>query len=318
MKQAIAVVMDPIESIYPEKDSSFALMLEAQRRAWDIYYLQIKDLWVRDGVAYAQTQKIRVHDDANHWFDCLQQETKALHEFNMIFLRTDPPVHAEYITATHILDLAQSAGALVVNHPQSIRDANEKLFISQFPQCCAPTLVAADQQLLQNFIAEQTEVILKPLDGMGGSRIFHVRHGDTNIKVILEVLTQTGQTAIMAQRYLAAVQDGDKRIIMLNGKPVPYALARIPQNGEIRANLAAGGRGEVRALNARDQWIAEQVGPTLAARGLYWVGLDVIGDYLTEINVTSPTCIRQLDAAMQLNIAGLLLDELLQLVKRKV
>lgn len=225
-------------------------------------------------------------------------------------MRKDPPFNQEYIYATYILEQAEREGVYVVNKPQSLRDANEKMYTAWFPQCCTETLVARDPQKIRDFLKEHREIILKPLDGMGGASIFYVREQDPNLSVILETMTEHATRFIMAQKYLAAVRDGDKRILMVNGEPVPYCLARIPATGESRGNLAAGGRGEGRPLSQRDRWIADQVGPTLRDKGLVFVGLDVIGDYLTEVNVTSPTCIQELDAQFGLNISGQLLDHI--------
>jgi glutathione synthase len=225
-------------------------------------------------------------------------------------MRKDPPFDANYLYATYILEQAEAAGVYVLNKPQSLRDANEKMFTAWFPQCCIDTLVSRDASKIRQFLQEHKDIILKPLDGMGGASIFLVREQDPNLSVILETMTEHGQRFIMAQKYLPAIKYGDKRILMVNGEPVPYCLARIPASGESRGNLAAGGRGEGQALSARDRWIAEQVGPILKAKGLVFVGIDVIGDYLTEINVTSPTCVQELDKQFGLNISAQLMDHI--------
>ncbi|KGD63778.1 glutathione synthetase [Alcanivorax nanhaiticus] len=311
MSLRIGVVMDPIAKIKPWKDSTFAMMLEAQRRGWSLYYMEPGDLYVRDGRSFAATRAVTVTDNNDDWYRLADAVNQDLADFDIILMRQDPPFNTEYIYATYLLEKAEREGVLVVNRPGSVRDSNEKLFATDFPQCCAPTLVSSQAGLLRDFVREFDDTVMKPLDGMGGSNIFRVRKDSPNISVVIEVLTQHGKTPIMAQRFVPEIKDGDKRILMINGEPVPYALARIPKEGELRGNLAAGGTGQGRELTDRDRWICEQVGPTLKRKGLYFVGLDVIGDYLTEINVTSPTCIRELDAIFDINIAGQLFDALL-------
>ena len=300
--------MDPIDHIKISKDTSFAMALEAQARGHALVYMELSDLYLRDGRAYARMRSLKVQRNEEAWFSFEKAWDAPLDSLDVILMRKDPPFNQEYIYATYLLESAESRGALVVNKPQSLRDANEKLFTSWFPQCCAPTLVARDAQRFRNFLEEQKDMVLKPLDGMGGASIFRVAAGDPNISVILETMTQHNQCFAMAQRYLPEIIQGDKRILVVDGVPVPFALARIPREGESRGNLAAGGRAEGRPLTDRDRWIAEQVGPELRKRGLLFVGLDVIGDYLTEINVTSPTCVQELDRQFGLNIAGTLFD----------
>lgn len=304
----LGVVMDPIGSIKYEKDSTLAMLWEADARGWTIQYMEQADLYLRDGEAYAHQRRLAVRKDRNHWFDLQPGADAPLSSLDAILLRTDPPVDIEYIYTTHLLEHAEADGTLVVNRPQSVRDANEKLYAAWFPQCMPPTLVTRSAARLREFLAAEGEIVLKPLDGMGGASVFRVRHGDVNTNVTIETLTAHGSRLAMAQRYLPAIAEGDKRILLVDGEPVPYALARIPAAGESRGNLAAGGTGIGVPLSARDQWICAQVGPTLRAKGLLFVGLDVIGDYLTEINVTSPTCVRELDKLYGLNIAGQLLD----------
>ncbi len=304
----LGVVMDPIGSIKPYKDTTLALLLEAQKRDWTISYMELGDLFLRDGVAWARTRALKVHDDPHDWYGFGEESVLPLGEMDVILMRKDPPFDTEYIYATYLLERAEEAGAWVINDPASLRDANEKLFISWFPQCCAPTLVTRDMQRLREFLREQGEMVIKPLDGMGGSSIFRLAEDDMNLSVVLETMTQHGQRYAMAQRYLPEIAHGDKRILMIDGEPVPYALARIPAQGESRGNLAAGGHGEGVELSERDRWICAQVGPSLREMDLMFVGLDVIGDYLTEINVTSPTCLRELDRIYNLNIAADLLD----------
>ncbi len=304
----IVVVMDPIESIKIAKDSTFAMLLEAQRRSHRLWYVLPGGLGLRDGKALATMAQLAVRDDPDGWFDLQEASQHELGVGHVLLMRKDPPVDSEYLHDTQILSLAQHAGALVVNNPQGLRDYNEKLAALLFPQCCPPTVVSRDSAVLKAFIAEQGEAVLKPLDGMGGRSIFRVAHGDPNTNVILETLVGDGPSLAMAQRYLPEIATGDKRILLVDGVPVDYCLARIPQGDEFRGNLAAGGRGEGRPLNERDRWIAAQVGPEMKRRGMLFVGLDVIGDYLTEVNVTSPTCIRELDAQFGLNISASLFD----------
>lgn len=298
------VVMDPIERINIKKDSSFAMLLAAQAKGWELYYMELPDLYLSQGQAYASMRPLSVERNAEKWFEFGDQVDQSLSELDVIIMRKDPPVDAEFIYATHILERAEQQGSLVVNRAQSLRDCNEKLYATAFPQCCPPVLVSRDSQRLKEFLAEHKNVIFKPLDGMGGASIFHVKEGDANVGVILETLTQHDQRQTMAQKYIPEIKQGDKRILIIDGQPVDYALARIPGNGEHRGNLAAGGRGEARPLTDHDRWIVDQIKDDLKARGLLFVGIDVIGEYLTEINVTSPTCIQEIDKAYDLDIAG--------------
>jgi glutathione synthase len=302
--------MDPIDAINIKKDTTFAMLLEAKARGYALWYMELKDLYLRDGATYARMRTLDVVRDPSGWFSFEEERDVALDTLDVVLMRKDPPFDQEYIYATYLLECAESRGLLVVNKPRSLRDANEKLFTSWFSHCCAPTLVAREASRFRAFLQEQGEIVLKPLDGMGGASIFRIAQGDPNLSVILETMTWHNRRFIMAQRYLPEIVDGDKRILVVNGEPVPYCLARIPQIGETRGNLAAGGRAEGRELTVRDRWIAEQVGPTLREKGLLFVGLDVIGDYLTEINVTSPTCVQELDKQFGLNIPGLLMDQI--------
>ncbi len=306
----LGILMDPIGSIKPHKDSSLAMLLEAQRRGWSLHYMEQGDLYARDGTARARLRPLRVWDDERHWFELGEATDAPLATLDLILMRKDPPFDMEYIYSTYLLELAERQGTQVVNRPASLRDCNEKAAIGWFPQCAPPTLISRDQQRLLDFVGEMGDAVVKPLDGMGGASVFRARHDDPNVRVILETLTRHGRRTIMAQRFLPEYRQGDKRILLIDGEPVPYALARLPAAGEHRANLAAGGTGQGVPLSDRDRWICTQVGPRLKAMGLLFVGLDVIGDYLTEINVTSPTCIRELDAQYGLNIAGMLLDAL--------
>ncbi len=308
MSVRLGIVMDPIASISYKKDSSLAMLLAAQARGWELFYLEQKDLYLGAGQARGRMRPLKVFANPEKWFELDAEQDSPLAELDVILMRKDPPFDLEFVYSTYLLEQAEAEGVLVVNRPQSLRDCNEKLFATRFPQCMAPTLVSRRADILREFAATHGDVILKPLDGMGGASVFRHRPGDPNLSVILETLTQHGQQQIMAQAFLPEIKDGDKRILMIDGEPVPYCLARIPASGETRGNLAAGGRGEARPLTDRDRWIAAQVGPSLREKGLLFVGLDVIGDYLTEINVTSPTCIREIDAAYNTDIGGQLMD----------
>lgn len=308
MQIEIAVIMDSIGSIKIHKDSTFAMLLEAQRRDWGIQYLEQDCIFVQDGVALGSMRPLSVADDPGGWFELGATAERRLSDCAIILMRKDPPFDMEYIYTTYALDLAGEAGALVINAPAALRDCNEKLSTAWFPQCCVPTLVSREQDRLREFIRTHGTAILKPLDTMGGESVFRVARGDPNTNVTIETLTNHGKRTIMAQRFIPEVEQGDKRILLIDGKPVPWALARIPVAGEARANLAAGGTGEGVALNDRDRWICTQVGPELSRRGILFAGIDVIGEYLTEVNITSPTCIRELDALYGLNISAELLD----------
>jgi len=308
MSLTVAVLMDPIVSIHIEKDTTFALLLEAQRRGHELLYLTQKSLAVRDAAPCALAHALRVRDDARDWFTLQPPQWLDLRGVDVILARKDPPVDSQFIYDTMVLELAQRAGVLVVNDPQGLRDANEKLFSLHFSQCIPPTLIARDAIEIRRFVAEHGDVVLKPLDGMGGRAIFRSTHGDPNLNVIIETLTEDGRNFTAVQRYIEQISAGDKRILMIDGEPVPYTLARMPQGDDFRGNLARGGKGVGMPLTDRERWIAGQVGPELSRRGMLFVGLDVIGDYLTEVNVTSPTCVRELDAQFGLNIAGQLFD----------
>jgi len=308
MNLTVAVLMDPIESIHIEKDSTFAMLLEAQRRGHALLYLTQSSLALRDGAPVAHATSLTVKDDPDGWFEVGASKWVDLRKVDVILARKDPPVDSQFVYDTMVLELAQMGGALVVNNPQALRDANEKLFSLHFPQCTPPSVVARDAKTIKAFVQEHDEVILKPLDGMGGRSIFRSHRGDPNLNVILETLTENGRAFTVAQKYLPQIKDGDKRILLVDGEPVPYVLARLPQGDDFRGNLARGGKGVGQPISERERWIAAQVAPELRKRGMLFVGLDVIGDYLTEVNVTSPTCIRELDAQFGLNIAGMLFD----------
>lgn len=310
----LGVVMDPIDSIKTKKDTTFAMLLAAQARGWMLHYLEQGDVYLRDMEAFGRTRLLEVNDDPNDWYRFHGEQELPLSALDVILMRKDPPFNMEYVYTTYLLEQAQAAGTLVVNHPRSLRDANEKLFMAWFPQCSPATLVSRDKMRIKDFLETHEDLIIKPLDGMGGASIFRLRRHDPNTNVILETLTGHGQRFAMAQRYLPEISAGDKRILLIDGEPVPYALARIPAAGETRANLATGGRGEGVILSERDRWICAQVGPKLRDMDLVFVGLDVIGDYLTEINVTSPTCARELDALFGLDICG----DLMQTIAKRL
>jgi glutathione synthase len=307
--------MDPIGSINVKKDSTLAMLVEAQARDWEIHYMEMNDLYLEMGQSRARTRKLTVSYDARGWFEFGPEQDIALTELSAVLMRKDPPFDIEYIYATYLLELAEAAGVLIVNKPQSLRDANEKLFTAWFPQCMPACLVTRDQSRLRGFLEQHDDIVVKPLGGMGGESVFRVQMNNPNIGVIFETLTRHGTLYAMAQKFIPEIVDGDKRILMIDGEPVPYALARVPQAGETRGNLAAGGKGVGVELSDQDRWICEQVAPTLKAKGLVFVGLDVIGDYLTEINVTSPTCIRELDEQYNINISAMLMDAIEQKIQ---
>ena len=306
----IAVVMDPIASIAVKKDSSFAMLLEGQRRGHRLHYATRGGLGLAGGRAMAALAPVAVRDDPQDWYELKPARVRPLADMDVVLMRKDPPFDPEYLYDTLVLEAAQRDGVLVVNDPRGLRDLNEKLAALLFPDLCPPTLASRDPAALSAFVAEHGDCVLKPLDGMGGRSIFRVRTGDDNLKVILETLTVGGQRLSLAQRYLPEIRDGDKRVLLVDGEPVPYMLARIPAAGDFRGNLAVGGRGEGRPITEAERRIAARVGPEMRRRGMLFVGLDVIGGHLTEVNVTSPTCIRELDAQFGINIAGLLFDRI--------
>jgi len=306
MTTSIAFVMDPIESINIKKDTTFAMMLEAQKRGWNIFYLQPTDLWLQQSKVFAKMARVTVKDNSEHYYSLETSITQALDELDFIFIRKDPPFDMDYIYMTYLL--AHVKQARVVNNPQSIRDCNEKLFTTWFPQCCPDILVSAQKERLREFASKYQTIVVKPLGGMGGRSIFRLSQNDPNLNVAIETLTNGGKELVMAQQFIPEIKNGDKRVLMINGEPIGYALARIPASNDFRGNLAAGATSEGRELTERDLWIANQVGPTLRDKGLIFVGLDIIGDHLTEINVTSPTCVRELDKIFNLNISASLFD----------
>ncbi|MDX1588395.1 MAG: glutathione synthase [Oleiphilaceae bacterium] len=308
MSIKLGIVMDPIAGISFKKDTSLALLLAAQKRGWELFYMEMDDLYLENGKARARVQGLEVANDPQRWYRLGESCEVDLGGLDVILMRKDPPVDREFLMATYILEAAERDGAYVVNPPAALRDCNEKLFATQFPQCTPPGLVSRNPDRIRAFCREQGDVILKPIDGMGGSSIFRIKPGDKNLGVVIETLTRHGKEQIMVQKFIPAIDKGDKRILLIDGEPLPFSLARIPSAEENRGNLAAGGRGEGRELSDRDRWICEQVRPAIQARGLMFVGLDVIGDYLTEINVTSPTCVRELDRAFDVDISSQLMD----------
>lgn len=308
MTYSVAVIMDPIETIKPYKDTSFAMMLEAQRRGLSVYYIPLSNLSLNNGIPMCRAFPVQVQDRTDDFYSLGESEARALSSFDVILMRKDPPFDQEFLYATHLLSLAEASGALVVNRPQSLRDYNEKLFTAWFPAFVPPTLVSRSAEDIKAFHQQHQDVICKPLDGMGGASIFRIKPDANNLGVVIETLTDLGKKLMMVQAYLPAISDGDKRILIVDGKVMPYCLARLPSQGETRGNLAAGGRGRPQALTDTDRQLAEALVPTLEEKGLMFVGLDVIGDKITEINVTSPTCVREIEAAFDINIVGYLFD----------
>ena len=307
-QRRLGIVMDPIESISPKKDSSLAMLLEAQRRGYELHYMQQRDLRVISGQAHGTTRLLEVEDDTEHWFSEGPSADLPLGELDVILMRKDPPFDMEYIYTTYILDRAEVAGTLVVNRPQALRDMNEKAYTAWFAECAPTTLITRSMAQMKEFLGEHEKIVVKPLDGMGGKSIFVLARGDSNANVILETLTDDGSRFAMAQTFIPEIADGDKRILLIDGEPIPYALARVPSADDPRGNLVMGATGEGRELTARDREICGKLGPVLREKGVIFCGIDVIGDFLTEINSTSPTGIRELDRLFEINIAGELFD----------
>jgi len=305
----LGVVMDPIGQIKPAKDTSLGMLLAAQARGWELHYAEQRHLWLRDGVAMGRLAPLAVKNDLAGWATLGEPIERPLADLDVILMRKDPPFDTEYIYTTYILERAESAGSLVVNRPQGLRDMNEKVYTAWFPECCAPTLITRDMGDMHAFLREHGKIVCKPLYGMGGRSIFVIDRGDKNASVVFETLTEYGSHYAIVQRYLPEiVTTGDSRVILIDGEPIPYALARIPTAADNRGNLAAGARGVGRPLNDRDRWLAARIGPSLRERGMVFVGLDVIGGFVTEINVTSPTGIRELEKEFHIDIAGMLID----------
>ena len=312
MKKSLGVVMDPITGIKIRKDSTFAMMLAAHRRGWDIWYMEQRDLWSDDGRTFARMRRLTPIDDPGGWFRFHDTREQELDRLDAVLMRKDPPFDLEYIATTYLLEDAERRGTLVANRPRSLRDNNEKVAATLFPDLAPPTVVTREKDRLLAFLAKQGDIVVKPLDSMGGRSVFRIREGDPNTNVILETITEDEHRSVMAQRFIPEIAQGDKRILLIDGAAVPYALARVPKAGELRGNLAAGGTAQGIPLSTRDRLIADRVGSYLREQGILFAGLDVIGDYLTEINVTSPTCIRELDEAFGLDIAGDLMNAIEQ------
>lgn len=306
----LGVIMDPIEGINVFKDSTFAMLLEAQKRGYKIYYAEVTDLFLADKDVMAYVSEISVQDDKSRWFEKHSSKLKNLGELDVLLMRKDPPFDMEYIYATFLLDRLHDAGTIVVNHPTSLRNANEKLFATNFSNCIPPFVITKNKRVINDFINNNSDVVAKPLDAMAGDSIFRIQHNDTNRNVIIETITKQEQRTVMVQKFIKEYARGDKRILLIDGEPMPYSLVRIPAAGELRANLAKGGKAEGAVLTDRDRWICDQIKPTLNEMKLSFVGIDVIGDYLTEINVTSPTGIRELDKMYDLNICATLFNSI--------
>ena len=306
----LAFILDPLDQIKPHKDSSFAMMEEAASRGHELYVMHQPDIVLAGGEVIGHAQHLTLTGDKHDWYRAGKAQAALLNSFDATLMRKDPPFDMEYIYSTYLLELAETRGAKVFNAPRAVRDHNEKLATAKYPEFTVPMLVTRDGELIREFLAEHKDVILKPLDAMGGASIFRVRPDDANLSVIIEIMTQLGQRTIMAQRFIPEIVKGDKRILLIDGKAAPYSLARIPKLGETRGNLAVGGTGVAQPLSERDREIAEGVGPPLAAQGLLLVGLDVIGDYLTEINVTSPTCMQEIRQQTGFNVAAMMIDAL--------
>lgn len=310
MTVKLGVVMDPIQNIHYKKDTTLGMLLEAQKRGWELYYFETKNLMILDGVPFGDARKLKVYADENKWYSFEGVEQIPLADLDIMLMRKDPPFNEEYIYSTYILEHAERRGVLVANKPQSLRDANEKLFATYFPECTPPTLVTQEVSKLHDFWRVHGDIVCKPLNSMGGTSVFRLKNDDVNSNVIFETLTQGESIYIMAQQFVPEIVSGDKRILLINGEPFPYALARVPQTGDWRGNLAVGAKGVVQPLTERDQYICSRLKDTLRERGLYFVGIDVIGDYLTEVNVTSPTGLRELESETGKNIAAQFLDAL--------
>lgn len=313
----LGVVMDAIDAINYKKDTTLAMLYEAKRRGWSLYYFEQQDLFLRDGLPYGHGQRLDVYKDPQNYFTLNDRQVCALDEFDIILMRKDPPVNHAYLYTTYILEQAEKRGVCIANRPQALRDFNEKIFATLFPECCPPNIVTQSMTKLQEFLEAEQDIVCKPLDGMAGRSVFRLQYPDVNSTVAFETLTHVGQLHAMAQKFIPQITEGDKRIIMIDGEAIPYALARVPQGKEWRGNLALGAKGVVQALTERDRFICDKVGPTLRAHGLYFVGIDVIGDYLTEINITSPTCMREIEEGSGINICAQFFDCLLTKLDKK-
>ncbi len=311
----LGVVMDPIQNINPLKDTTLALLIEAQRQGCDLYYLEPQQLFLRYGTAWGEAKRLQVADTSSNWFSLGDPVTQPLDQLDIILMRANPPVTLNYFYSTYILEIAEQQGSLVVNSPQGLRDANEKLLATWFPQCMPPAIVTSHLTHIRDFIEEHETAVLKPLDNMGGRDIFKCVLGDPNLNSIVDYLTQQGNRPIMVQRFIPEIEQGDKRILLINGEPLPYALNRFPSSQDFRANLAAGGKGAGAELTTRDRWICNEIAPVLQEKGLTFVGIDVIGDYLTEINVTSPTCLREIERAFNVELASHVIEAIMEQIE---
>mgnify|MGYP001385926986 FL=1 len=304
----LGVVMDPIESINFKKDSTLAMMIEAQSKGHEIFYITPNALFIDSGIAFASSAKIEVKDNPSDWFSLEEEKIIKLSELNSILMRQDPPFNSDYIYNTYVLEMASREGVNIFNNPRSLRDCNEKVYASEFPQCCTKHLVTSNKLLLSQFVEEYKDTVIKPLDGMGGASIFRLKKNEPNLNVILETITHHFTQKVMIQEYIPQISEGDKRILVINGEPMGAAIARIPAEGELRGNLAAGASAVAKSLSERDMWICKEVGPSLVKKGLLLVGLDIIGDYLTEINVTSPTCFKEYKELCDIDVAKTFID----------
>lgn len=318
MSLKLGIVMDPIASINIKKDTSFAMLLEAQRRGYEIQYMEMADLYLDNGIAKASMRPLEVQENPDNWYELGEVSHRELAELDVLLMRKDPPFDSEFLYATQLFELASAQGLLVVNNPQSLRDCNEKLFAAWFAEHCPATLVTRQAGLIRQFHQQHQDIICKPLDGMGGASIFRIKEDGNNLGVVIETLTNHGTRLCMVQEYLPSISDGDKRVLVVNGEVIPYCLARLPSQGETRGNLAAGGTGRPQPISDSDRRIAEAIAPTLVEKGLFFVGLDIIGDKLTEINVTSPTCVREIEAAYPVSITGILFDAIEKRVKSAI
>ena len=289
----LGIVMDPIETINFKKDSTLAMMIEAQNKNHELFYMTPDSLYINSGISYAASSKVEVKNDPLGWFELEEEKLIKLSQLDAILMRQDPPFNSNYIYNTYVLEMASREGVSIFNNPRSLRDCNEKVFATEFPQCCTKHLVTSHKKLLTDFVEEHNDTVIKPLDGMGGASIFRLKKNDPNLNVILETITLHFTKKVMIQEYIPEIAEGDKRVLIINGEPMSAAIARIPAQGELRGNLAAGASAVAKSLSDRDMWICREVGPSLVEKGLLLVGLDIIGDYLTEINVTSPTCFKE-------------------------
>lgn len=304
----LGIVMDPIETINFKKDSTLAMMIEAQNKNHELFYMTPDSLYINSGISYAASSKVEVKNDPLGWFELEEEKLIKLSQLDAILMRQDPPFNSNYIYNTYVLEMASREGVSIFNNPRSLRDCNEKVFATEFPQCCTKHLVTSHKKLLTDFVEEHNDTVIKPLDGMGGASIFRLKKNDPNLNVILETITLHFTQKVMIQEYIPEIAEGDKRVLIINGEPMSAAIARIPAQGELRGNLAAGASAVAKSLSDRDMWICKEVGPSLVEKGLLLVGLDIIGDYLTEINVTSPTCFKEYKELCDIDVANTFIE----------